>query len=192
FHQIARFVADYEIIPGVRFEIFDRKRHPPVFGIDASDDRFDLLAFLQNLSGMLDPPRPRNVGNVDESIDAVLDFDKGAEVSQVSDASLNSRTNLITVTQSLPRVFLDLFHAEADAARFRIDAEHLNFYRVARINKLARMLDAFGPAHFGDMDQTFDTGFKLDERAISGHARDFSSHSRARRKALFDRLPLIG
>src|SRR5581483_11618093 len=97
FHQIARFVADYEIIPGVRFEIFDRKRHPPVFGIDASDDRFDLLAFLQNLSGMLDPPRPRNVGNVDESIDAVLDFDKGAEVSQVSDASLNSRTNLITV-----------------------------------------------------------------------------------------------
>src|SRR5690349_10771913 len=80
FHQIAGLVSYNEVIPRIRFEILNRKRHAPVLRIDTGDNRFDLLALLQNLSGMLDATRPRNVRNMNQAVDAILDLDESAEI----------------------------------------------------------------------------------------------------------------
>src|ERR1044072_8652138 len=92
---------------------------------------------------------------MDQSVDSVLNLDKSTEVREIPDAAVHACADLITLVQRLPRVFLHLLHAEADATRPWIDAQHFNLNHVTRINYLARMLDAFGPAHFRNMDQPF-------------------------------------
>jgi hypothetical protein len=79
---------------------------------------------------------------------------KGAEVRQITNATMNTRADLITLVQRLPRVLLHLLHAETNAARARIDAEHFDFNGVSGIHDLARMLDALGPAHLGNVHQS--------------------------------------
>src|SRR5687767_2433162 len=104
---------------------------------------------------------------------------------------MNARTDLVTLVQRLPRVLLHLLHAETDSPRPGIDTQYFDVNRIARVNNLARMLDALGPAHFRNVDQTFDSVFEFDKGAIIRHAGDFSINSRADWKTLFDAGPWI-
>ena len=45
-------------------------------------------------------------------------------------------------------------------------AKNFNLNQVSRVHYLARVLNAFGPAHFRHMDQTFNAALKLDEGAV--------------------------
>src|ERR1700752_3282480 len=129
---------------------------------------------------------------MDQTVNAVFNLDERAEVSQISHSSVNARADLITLVQRLPRVLLNLLHAETDAPCFRIDAQYFDFHQVARIDDFARMLHTLGPAHLGDVHQSFDTGLEFDERAVIGNARNPSGHSRADREAFFHAGPRIG
>src|SRR5678815_2660546 len=92
---------------------------------------------------------------MDQTVNAIFNLNKGTEVSKIPDATVNARADLVTLVQRLPRILLHLLHAETDAPRSWINAEHFNLDQVAGINYLARMLDALGPAHLGNMDQSF-------------------------------------
>src|SRR5690242_2317327 len=128
---------------------------------------------------------------MDQAVDTVFDLDERTEARKVADASVNARADLITLVQRLPRVLLHLLHAEADATRLRIDAQHFDFHRVTGVDDFARVLDALGPAHFGNVDQTFHARLELDERAVIGNARDLAVQTRADRKTLFHAGPGI-
>lgn len=56
--------------------------------------------------------------------------------------------------------------AEGDLAAVAVDVEHDGFDFIADGEHVARLADALGPAHFGDVDQAFDAGFDFDERAV--------------------------
>src|SRR5829696_8983530 len=114
---------------------------------------------------MLDALAPRHVGNVDQPVDVVLDLDEGAELGEVADLALDARADRVLLGQLVPGVALDLLEAERNAARRRIDAEHLRFDAVANVEDLRRVLDALAPRHFADVNQAFDAGLELDERA---------------------------
>src|SRR5215216_185226 len=141
---------------------------------------------------MLDSSRPGNVRYVNQPVNSIFDLDKSTEIGKVPDAAMNARADLVTLVQRLPRILLHLLHAEADAPRSRIDTQHFNLNQVAGIDDLARMLDAFRPAHFRNVNQPFNAAFELHERAIISHARDTPVHARADREALFDAGPRIG
>src|SRR5689334_19839491 len=98
---------------------------------------------------------------MDQSVNAIFNLDKCAEVSKVPDAPVYACADLITLVQRLPRILLHLLHTQADASRPRIHAEHFNLDQVTRINYLARMFDALGPAHFGNMDQPFHSALEF-------------------------------
>ncbi len=93
--------------------------------------------------------------------------------------------------QLVPRVALDLLQAERDAPRAGIDAEHHRVDGVADVQDLRRVLDALAPRHLADVDQPFDAGLELDERAVVGQADDLAAHARADRIALDDVRPRI-
>ena len=61
-----------------------------------------------------------------------------------------------------------------------VDAEHHRVHGVADVQDLRRVLDALAPRHLADVDQPFDAGLELDERAVVGEADDLAAH-RARR-----------
>src|SRR5262245_5770110 len=141
---------------------------------------------------MLDAARPGDVRNVNQAVNAFLDFNKGTKVGQVADASMNARADLITLSQSLPGILLDLLHSQADAPGFRVNAEHFNFDGITRVYQLAWMFDPLGPAHLRNVNQALHAGLQLNEGAVVGHAGDRSSRAGSRRKAFFNAFPGIG
>src|ERR1043166_8418196 len=118
---------------------------------------------------------------MDQPVDSVLNLDKSTEVREIPDAAVHACADLITLVQRLPQVFLHLLHAEADATRPWIDAQHFNLNHVTRINYLARMLDSFRPAHLGNMNKSFNAALEFDERAVIRNARNLTTRSEERR-----------
>ena len=169
-NHVAGLMFGGELLPGVRLEILDGQRQSPVLAVDTGDHRVDLLSFLQDLARVLDATGPGNVRNVNQAINAVFNLDERAEVRQIADTSVHASTNVITFVQCLPWILLHLLHAETDAARLRIDAQHFNFHHVARIDDFARMLHALGPAHFRNVNQPFHARLEFDKGAVISHA----------------------
>src|SRR5437879_2596901 len=178
-----------KIVPGVWLEVLHRERHPAVLRLDCRNHSINRLALLQYFARMLYPSRPRNVGHVHEAINALFNLDEGAKVCKVADAALHAIAHMITFRQSAPRILLHLFHAEADAASFRIDAEHFDFDRIARPDQFAWMLYPFGPAHFRNVHQAFNAWFQFDKCAVVSHARDLTRDACSGRKTLINSLP---
>src|SRR5438445_11918459 len=87
-HHIARFMRTDKLVPGIWLEVFDRERHATIFRINPGNNRFDLLAFFQKLTRMFYSARPRNVGNVDQTVDAFLNLNESAKVSCVAHTPL--------------------------------------------------------------------------------------------------------
>ena len=90
---------------------------------------------------MLDLFGPGDVGNVNKSVDAFFKLNERAEISKIADLAVDLGSDRIAFLDRVPRIFLELLHAEADAFFFRIDAEDLNLNFVA-----ADGIDVFGLA----------------------------------------------
>src|SRR5439155_9789813 len=129
------------------------------FGIDGSNNSINRLALLEHLAGVFDSTRPRDVRYVHQAIHAIFYLDESAKIRQIANATLDARSDVVTVAQSLPRIRLHLFHTEADAARLWIHAQDLNLDGVARVDDFAGMLHPFRPAHLGNVHQALDPWF---------------------------------
>jgi hypothetical protein len=104
---------------------------------------------------------------------------------------VNAGADLVTLVQRLPRVLLHLLHAETDTSRLRIDAQNFDLDRVAGIDDFARVFDALGPAHLGNVDQSFNARLEFHERTVISDAGDASRHSRADRETFLHTRPRI-
>ncbi len=124
---------------------------------------------------------------MDQAVNAVLDFDKGTEVGEVADAPLDHRAGRVTIRQVLPRVLLQLLHAERDAAVVRVHAQDDGVDLVAGVDHLRRVLHALGPGHLGHVDQAFDALLELHKGAVVSHRKYPPANARAHRIAL-DRI----
>ncbi len=56
-----------------------------------------------------------------QTVNIIFDADEKAEVSDILDFTFNLGADRVFVNQVIPGIGFDLFHAERDAAFFRID-----------------------------------------------------------------------
>src|SRR5687767_2387630 len=140
---------------------------------------------------MLHALRPAHVGDVNESIDAGLDLDEGAEAREVANLAVDARTDRVLERQHHPRILLRLLHAERDLLLVRIDLEHDRFDRLADAHELRRVTNVARPAHLADVHETFDARLELDERTVVRDRDDLAGHARADRILRRDVLPRI-
>src|ERR1041385_6065167 len=190
-NNITWLVFVCEFLPGVWFKILNRERQPSVLGVDTRDNRVSLLTLLENLTRMLYSSRPRDVGHVNKSINAIFYLNKCAEVSQITHAAMNTHSDLISFMQRLPRILLNLLHSKTNTTRLGIDTQYFNLYRVSWIHNLAWMLNALGPTHLGNVNETFDAIFQLYESAVVCNACNLSTYTCAHWKSLFNARPRI-
>src|SRR4051812_47660086 len=190
--RVADVVAREEVVPDVGGELLQAERQPLVLGVDVQHHRLDDVALLQHFRWMLDPLAPRHVGDVDQAVDLLFDFDERAELGEVANLALDLRADRVLVGEVVPRVALDLLEAERNPPRRRIDAEHHGVHRVADIEDLRRVLDALAPRHLADVDQPLDAGLELDERAVVGEAHHLAAHARADRIPIHHVRPRVG
>src|ERR1700677_1052302 len=117
---------------------------------------------------MLDALGPAQVRGVYHAVDSVLDLDEGTEVGEVADAALDDGTNRVLVFELLPGIFLELLHAERDAAVVRIDAQDNGVDLVTGLDHLRRMLHPVGTSHLRDVNEALDALLQFDECTVVG------------------------
>ena len=124
-----------------------------------------------------------------EAIDAFLDFDEGAVGREISNRTLDDRSRRVVTLDELPGVRLGLFHAERNLLLFQVDLEHENLDTIPGADEFGGVVDAFGPGHLGDVNQTLDTVLQLHKGAVGHDVHDLANVARFDRVASLDTVP---
>ena len=102
--RVADLVTREEVVPDVGGELLQAERQPLVLGVDVEHHRLDHVALLQHFGRVLDALAPRHVGDVDQAVDVLLDFDERAELGEVADLAGDLRADRILLGQVVPRI----------------------------------------------------------------------------------------
>ena len=113
---------------------------------------------------------PGHFRNVDQAFDARLDFHECTVIGDVRDLAGNLGAERILRADGVPRIRLELLHAERDTMGFLVDADDLHLDRLADGEQFRRMVDA-APGHVGDMQQAVDAA-QIHERTVIGDVLD--------------------
>src|SRR5262249_55723520 len=113
---------------------------------------------------------PGHFGDMHQAFNAGLQLDEGAVVGDVSDTALKAHAGRIFGRHAFPRIGLQLLHAEADAVRFRVEADDLYIDLLPDMQDFRRMIDAF-PGNVGDVQKTIYTA-QIDEGSVIGDVFD--------------------
>ena len=122
------------------------------------------------LRGVLDVARPAHLGDVHQTLDALLQLDERAVVGDRDHLAAHARADRVLLLDVLPRIRLQLLQAERDALAVPVDVEHLDLQLVADRHHLGRVADA-APRHVRDVQQAVDAA-QVDERAEVGDVLD--------------------
>ena len=133
---------------------------------------------------------PRHFGDVDQALDARLQLDEGAVVGDVGDAALEAGADRELRLDALPRIGLELLHAERDAVGLVIDLDDLDLHLLADIEHLGGMIDP-PPGDIGDVQQAVDAA-EIDEGAVIGDVLDHPVDDLAFFEVLHQLLALLG
>ena len=126
-----------------------------------------------------------------QTVDAAFQTDEHAEVGDGLDRALNFIALLVVEREVVPRIGLALLHAQRDTAASFVDLEDHDFNFVAQRYNLGRMHVLVGPVHFGNVYQTFDTLFDLNERTVVGQVGHLAEQACALRVATCQTIPRI-
>src|SRR5262245_36396490 len=153
-----------EAVPWVVLGLLQPQGDATLLGIHLQHLHVHLLAGRHDLSGVDVLFGPAHLGDVDETLHPRFQLHKGAIVGDVGDRALKAGADGILGFDAGPWIGLQLFHAEADALRLRIDAHDLHLHRIADVDDLTWVVDA-PPGHVGHVQETVDAT-KIDEGAV--------------------------
>src|SRR4051794_35498543 len=131
----------------------------------------------------------RELGDVDEALDAVEDLHERAERDDLRHRALELVADVVGVDDPLPRVLLGLLEAQGDALAVTVDVQDLDLDRVPDVEDLARVVDV-RPRELGDVDEAVDA-VEVHERAEVDDVRDDALDDQARLEAVQDLLALL-
>src|SRR3984957_13295926 len=159
-----------ESLPWVLQRLLEAKRNAALGGVDLEHLNLDLLAGRDDLARVDVLLGPGHFGDVDEALDAGLEFNKGAVVGDVGDAALELLADGVARLNVRPRIFLQLLHAERDAVGLMVDLDDADLDLLADGQDFARMVDA-PPGDVRHMQEAVDAA-EVDERAVIGEVLD--------------------
>ena len=103
-NHIADMMCREESLPNVGLKLLHAQRQAPLVGFNRQHDGFHAIALLQHFRRMLYPLGPAQVADVHQTVDAILDFDKRAEVGQVAHPAFDRHAHGIFIVQRIPGI----------------------------------------------------------------------------------------
>src|SRR5262249_53527349 len=131
----------------------------------------------------------RELGDVDEALDAREDLDEGSERNDLRHGAFGDVALLVTLEHLLPRVALGLLETERDPLALAVDVEHLHLDRRADLQDVGRMVDV-AARELGDVDEAVHP-VEVDEGAEVDDVGDRSLDDVAGVELVEDALPLV-
>ncbi len=127
---------------------------------------------------------------MDQAFDARLQLDERTVLGDVRDAARQLRADRVLGAGAIPRIALELLHAERDALRVLVDADDLHLHGVADRDHLRRMIDAL-VRQVGDVQQAVDAA-QVNERTVIGDVLDDAVDDLTLGQALDQARTLLG
>jgi hypothetical protein len=143
-----------EELEGMGLGLLEAQGDPFRRGIDLEDRDRDLGAQAEEFLRMDHLPRPGQVGNVDQALDAGLDFDEGAEIGEAGHLAADAVAGLVSLVDVQPRVRRQLFRPQRNFLVLLVEVEDEDFDLLAGFEKIPGM-GHLGPAHVRDMEEAF-------------------------------------
>jgi hypothetical protein len=159
-----------ERIPRVGQGLLQAQRNAALGRIDVQHDHVDFLRGRDDLAGVDVLLGPGHFRDVHQAFNAGFQLNKRAVVGDVGDAARELGADRVLGFNAIPRIRLQLLHAEADALGVRVDLDDLDLHGVAHGEHLARVVDAL-PAHVGHVQQAVDAA-QVNERTVVGDVLD--------------------
>src|ERR1700730_1435198 len=113
-------------IPRIRFELTNSQRNLLLLLVDAKDDCLNFLPLSQKIGGSRNSLSPRELRNMNQAFDALLDFNKSSIGDEIRNLAAHCCSNGETFFDSVPRIALGLFEAEGYTLLFLINVENNN------------------------------------------------------------------
>ena len=184
-----RMLVD-ELLPGIALNLLEAERDAALGAVHVQHHDLDFLAGRHDLAGVDVLLGPAHLGDVDQALDARLQLHEGAVVGDVGHAAGVLGARRILRRHTLPRVGLELLHAEADALGVRVEADDLHLDLLADLQRLARVVDA-APRDVGHVQQAIDAA-EVHERAVIGDVLHHAVQDHAFLEALDQLAALLG
>src|SRR5512132_3816373 len=105
----------------------EREREAAPLGIDLDDLRAHEITLRDHFTRVLDVVL-RELGDVNEPLDAGHDLDEGAERDDLGHLALDLVALVVGLEHLLPRIGLGLLQAQRDALALAVDVEHLHLH----------------------------------------------------------------
>jgi hypothetical protein len=134
--------------------LLERQRDPATLQVDVDDLDHDVVADLDDLLGDLDVTLGE-LGDVHQTLDALLDADERTEGHQLGDLARHDLTDLVGAGEVLPRVFLGRLQRQRDPLAVHVDVEHLDGDLVAHVDDLVGVVDVL-PGQLRDVHEAVD------------------------------------
>ena len=165
-HGATHRVAEMDLFPRVCFEVANGKGKFLLFLADADDDGIDFLTILKDVAWAGDPARPGELGNVDKSLHAGLELNKGAVRHEAGDFAADLEIDRIFLGNLVPRILRHLFQSERDTEAFLVDFQNKDIDFLAGLEHFGRVTQA-APGHIGHVEKAVET-IQIDEGAEFG------------------------
>src|SRR6185437_16182662 len=159
-----------EDFPGIAHGLLEAERDAALDRIDFENLHFDFLRGRNDLAGVHVLLGPRHFRDVDQALDARLQFDERAVVGDVGDAAGEARVQRVLRLDALPRIVQQLLHAERNAVGLVVDLDDLDLHGLADGEHLGRVVDP-APGDIGDVEQAVDAA-EINERTVVGDVLD--------------------
>ena len=126
----------FEYIPRIVFQLLVTQAQTTVFLVDFQNYYIDVCTNLSEFRRMFDLLSPRQVRDVDQSVNTFFDFYEYTEVSEVANFSNVLRTYRIFFFDSFPWICFQLFDTQRHLAFFAVQSQDDSFYFVAHFHEV--------------------------------------------------------
>src|SRR5581483_779734 len=139
-----------------------RERDAAPLQVDVDDLDHRVVADLHDLVRHLDVALGQ-LGDVHQTLDALLDADERAERHQLGDLARDDLADRVRAGEMAPRVFLSRLERQGNPLPIHVHVEHLDGDLVANLDNLGGVVDVL-PRQLGHVHQAVDPA-EVDERA---------------------------
>ncbi len=126
----------FEYIPGVFFELLVTEAQATVFLVDFQNLYVDVGTNLSEFRRMLHLLGPRQVRDVDQTVNTFFDFYEYTEVSEVANLCSVLAAYGILSFDSFPRILLQLLDTQRHLAFVAVQSQDNSFYFVAHLHEV--------------------------------------------------------
>ena len=166
----ANGVLHLDVLPRILLELLQAKAHLALVAVEGEDDGLYLVAYLQEVLSGTQVLAPRHLGDVDQTLDARLDFDEGTVVGHDDNLALDMVADLEVLVEAIPWVRGELLQTEGNALLLLVEVEDNDIDLLVELHHLVRIAHA-APREVGDVDESVNTT-EINEDAVGRDVLD--------------------